>query len=181
MDFKRGLLIGVVVGLVVERVFNNLLWHRRERRPAALLSGGESESPQVQRLMTAEAEVSRLQAELAENRQKLATVEHKLQGAQAKSRGPEQTLAKSPSNLKPTAKPAAKSPKKERSDRLEQIKGIGTVFARRLNEAGINTFEQLAQLSPDRIREIVQAGARQKIEPETWIEEARALGEKDEG
>jgi predicted flap endonuclease-1-like 5' DNA nuclease len=180
MDFKRGLLIGVVVGWLVEWAFDNLFWHKPERRPA-LLSGGENESTHLQRLMTAEAEVSRLQAELAENRQRLATVERELQAAQAKVKETEPARETPPAELNPPAKRTAKATKKVRRDQLEQIKGIGAVFARRLNEAGIHTFAQLAELSPDRTREIVDVDEWQKIEPEKWIEEARELGEKDEG
>jgi predicted flap endonuclease-1-like 5' DNA nuclease len=58
-------------------------------------------------------------------------------------------------------------------DRLEDISGIGDVFARRLNEAGIYTFAQLADQMPDRLREIIKPESWQKIEPEKWIAEAR--------
>ncbi len=40
-------------------------------------------------------------------------------------------------------------------DNLEAIKGIGPIYARRLREAGINTFEQLSQLTPERLGEIL--------------------------
>ena len=33
-------------------------------------------------------------------------------------------------------------------DNLQAIKGIGPAFAKRLNEAGIHTFEQLSKLTP---------------------------------
>jgi predicted flap endonuclease-1-like 5' DNA nuclease len=142
----------------------------------ALLRGG---GPQLQRL-TAEGEVSRLQAELAENRQKLATTEHELKTAQARLKEAEQTLEQLRAELNLPVQPAAEPAKNERKDRLERIRGIGAVFARRLNEVGISTFEQLAELSPDRIREIVHVEEWQKIEPEKWIEEARELGGAEE-
>ncbi len=44
---------------------------------------------------------------------------------------------------------------KEGRDNFEAIKGIGPVFARRLREAGINTFEQLSQLTPERLGDIL--------------------------
>jgi predicted flap endonuclease-1-like 5' DNA nuclease len=40
-------------------------------------------------------------------------------------------------------------------DNLEAIKGIGPVYARRLREAGINTFAELSQLPPERLGEIL--------------------------
>ena len=122
--------------------------------------------------MTAEGEVSRLQAELAETRQKLATTKHKLQLAQAKLK----EVGQSSEPLEPELASPSDPGKAGGKDRLERIRGIGAVFARRLNEAGVSTFEQLAELSPDRIREILRVAEWQKIEPEKWIEEARELG-----
>lgn len=40
-------------------------------------------------------------------------------------------------------------------DNLEAIKGIGTVYARRLREAGIHTFEQLSRLTRGQLGEIL--------------------------
>lgn len=40
-------------------------------------------------------------------------------------------------------------------DNLQAINGIGPVFAKRLNEAGIHTFEQLSQLPPEKMEKIL--------------------------
>lgn len=42
-------------------------------------------------------------------------------------------------------------------DNLQAIKGIGPVIAKRLNAAGVYTFEELAQLTPDELEEILGA------------------------
>jgi predicted flap endonuclease-1-like 5' DNA nuclease len=63
-------------------------------------------------------------------------------------------------------------------DQLEEIDGIGEVYANRLNEAGVYSFEQLAELLPERIREIINPEEWQKIEPESWIAEAKAFAAK---
>lgn len=60
-------------------------------------------------------------------------------------------------------------------DQLEDIDGIGDVYAQRLNEAGIYAFEQLAELSVDRIRELIGPEEWQKIDPESWIAQAKAF------
>lgn len=39
------------------------------------------------------------------------------------------------------------------NDNLQAIKGIGPAFSKRLNEAGINTFEQLSNLTPQELEE----------------------------
>ena len=62
------------------------------------------------------------------------------------------------------------------ADDLQNITGIGPVFASRLNEAGIWTFADLASKDPEEVREIVSSGrVENMIEPEEWIAEARQL------
>lgn len=41
------------------------------------------------------------------------------------------------------------------SENLQAIKGIGPAFAKRLNDAGITTFEQLSRLKPKELDEIL--------------------------
>lgn len=151
MDFKRGLLLGLVVGLLLEWVIDHLLWPRAEEN---MVIEGEVKG---QRFLAAENEVSRLQAELAAVRQKLANAERKQPASQRRAK-----------TKQPVAAP--------QQDQLEQVKGIGAVFAQRLHEAGVHTFKQLAELSPEQVREIVQALEWQKIDPESWIAQAKALG-----
>ncbi len=44
---------------------------------------------------------------------------------------------------------------KQGRDNFQAIKGIGPVFSKRLREAGIETFEQLAELTPQQMEEIL--------------------------
>lgn len=60
-----------------------------------------------------------------------------------------------------------------RRDPLIDINGIGPVYEKRLNDAGIQTFAELAALTPERIRTIIKPENWQLFEPEKWIEEAR--------
>jgi large subunit ribosomal protein L21 len=66
-------------------------------------------------------------------------------------------------------------------DDLEKITGIGPAYARVLQQAGVRTFAELSQLSPDRLRQIISPKEWQKIEPEVWIEEARTFARKTDG
>ena len=68
------------------------------------------------------------------------------------------------------APPAPNTPRGK--DPLEVIKGIGPIFARRLNHGGIFTFEELARLTPAEVRRVVAVADWHKIEPEEWIAEA---------
>ncbi len=57
---------------------------------------------------------------------------------------------------------------------LTLISGIGPAYARRLNEAGIMTFAQLAELAPEKVRKLAHLGEWQG-DPEGWIRQAKAL------
>ena len=58
-------------------------------------------------------------------------------------------------------------------ERLEDIYGIGPVYGKRLRDAGVSTFAQLAEQSPDRIREIMGIEDWQAADPDSWISQAR--------
>lgn len=63
----------------------------------------------------------------------------------------------------------------QKKDSLEKLAGIEPIYAKRLNEAGIYTFAELADQTPERLREIVSVEDGQKIDPESWIIEARLI------
>ena len=70
-----------------------------------------------------------------------------------------------------------------RQQSLEQIRGIGPIYATRLREAGVQTFADLAQLPPERIVEIVlrdRDASESLIDAEDWIRQARELAEERE-
>ena len=58
-------------------------------------------------------------------------------------------------------------------DRLELIKGIGPVIARKFNDAGVFTFKQLAELSPAQIEQIVGQGIKGLTDEEGLIAQAK--------
>lgn len=61
---------------------------------------------------------------------------------------------------------------------LEQIQGIGPVFARRLHEVGIVTLADLAAQTPEQVRAIVASLRGGKlINAQAWIDQARRLQE----
>lgn len=149
MRFRYGLLIGVMVGWMLEQV-----WGKLSGRPQTLellltakdearqwqLKALELEQRQAQLLSPAQAEA--LQQQLGEARLLIEELQIRL------------------SNL-PNA--------------LTRIKGIGRAFAEKLNAAGIYRFNDLAALSPDEIIDIIDAKPWQKVEPEKWIAQAKKL------
>jgi predicted flap endonuclease-1-like 5' DNA nuclease len=75
----------------------------------------------------------------------------------------------------PESDPAGRESLALEPDNLEEINGIGPVFAQRLNQAGIFTFEALSRQTPERLEEVVSAGRRQVIDTAAWIEQAKEL------
>jgi len=61
-----------------------------------------------------------------------------------------------------------------RPDELEEISGIGPATARRLNDAGVYTYKQLANLSPEQLQEI---SGTNRWDPNDWIKQANELGD----
>ncbi len=78
-----------------------------------------------------------------------------------------------PVDAPPSSANAPKPAKAATPDDLTAIKGIGPVFAKRLNEAGITTFAGLAAASADQLRQITNATA--VANPEEWIAQARSM------
>ena len=71
----------------------------------------------------------------------------------------------------PAALPLKKEPTPDPDD-LTMIKGIGPVFATRLNKAGIFTYAQLAAQKAEKVQFITQVT---RWDPADWIAEAAEL------
>ncbi len=65
-------------------------------------------------------------------------------------------------------------------DDLTRIQGIGNVFARKLQDAGISTFAQLAAQSPEHLAAICQAPDWRKPDYQSWIYQAQKLSQGSE-
>lgn len=146
MNFWVGLIIGLILGWVIEWVIDWLFWRREEEAAPAPAAASRTVDLDLQgKLAALEAEKASLAARLQE----------------ALNREPQVIVQE-----------VVKEVMIER-DRLQKIHGVGDVFTRRFNEAGVFTFAQLAALTPERAREIIKPEEWQAIEPEQWIAEAR--------
>lgn len=63
-------------------------------------------------------------------------------------------------------------------DDLKIIKGIGTVIERKLNEAGIYTFEQLGKLTAADLRRILGNAIERLANEESLLQQARDLARR---
>ena len=87
-----------------------------------------------------------------------------------------------PKTTQTEADTAASPPPRGRdmADDLEEIRGVGPVYARRLNDVGVNTFTGLAGLTPEKLRAII--GPRVAGQDfNSWIQQARDLAGMGEG
>ena len=73
-----------------------------------------------------------------------------------------------PETIPARAVPAAAPP-----DDLVTLHGIGPAFAQRLLEAGIRTYADLAQLTPEQVADLVQVPVW-RIRRDDWIGQAAA-------
>ena len=99
--------------------------------------------------------------------------------------GTKKPAAKKAQAKKPAAKKStAKKDTKKKGDDLKKIEGIGPKIAGLLNEAGINTFADLAKANEKQLADVLQeAGARFRLaKHDTWSEQAQlaADGKTDE-
>ena len=60
-------------------------------------------------------------------------------------------------------------------DRLEIIQGIGPAIVKKLNQAGIDTFQALSQLTPERLKELVGSRTAKLLDTESVISQAKKL------
>lgn len=111
----------------------------------------------VDELLNQIAETERLRANLKETKEKLETSNSKLDNIQT-------ALGRAKSQIKHTGK-----------SQLQLIKGIGPATDRKLKAAGIVTVADLAEETPERLREILNLKPTSRMKPETWIEEAQQL------
>jgi|GEM_PF-2685149 len=66
-------------------------------------------------------------------------------------------------------------------DNLTRISGVGPVYRRKLHEAGVKTFAQLAALTPEELTAIIQPAEYQKPAFEQWIADAGLLAAQPAG
>ena len=64
-------------------------------------------------------------------------------------------------------------------DALTVIKGIGPVYQWKLRDAGVNTYQQLAESDPDQLRRMLGIKDWQRVDVGSWIEQARDWAQRE--
>lgn len=106
----------------------------------------------------------------------------KKETAPAKEAAPKAAAKKPAAKKDEAAKPAAKkaAPKKEatpaKADDLTKMKGLGKVFAGKLEAEGITTFAQIAKMKKADVEALEEKiGAAGKFESNDWVAQAKEL------
>ena len=64
-------------------------------------------------------------------------------------------------------------------DNMTVIKGIGPVYQWKLRDAGVSSYKQLAEADPDQLRRMLDVKAWQRVNVESWIEQARDWAKRE--
>jgi len=86
------------------------------------------------------------------------------------------------SQVVPSLSKTSKAPPRVGEDRLTDIKGIGPVYASRLYEAGIQSFRQLAALTPEELDNLlnVPGWRKRSVDTQSWIDQAKHFASQRE-
>jgi len=136
--------LGLLVGWLVEWVIDWVYWRGRIRAVAEEMAQSAQDN----------ARLSQENEKLAEDSAKLSQENAKLAQENADLNG---RIASLETKVSRKSQLSKTKPIRDKAgmDNLQAIRGVGPVIAKRLNEAGIYTFEEMAQLTPDELEEIL--------------------------
>jgi large subunit ribosomal protein L21 len=114
-------------------------------------------------------EMEDIRNENASLREYIGTLESQLQAKSLESKSVQGTA--------PHSEPEPVQPKREKDD-LKAIKGIGPAIEKKLNNAGIHTFEALAGLSSGELENIL-GSTRRLVQEGDLISQAKKLAKQN--
>jgi len=143
--------------------------HLDEQESARQAQGAEDARGRAEYVATLKSAVAAVRGELQADLSEAGQVWGSFAGQMQQHR------AGRPIAAPPPPPPPSSPPKEEAAaDDLTAIRGIGSGTQRRLNEARIFTYAQLAESTPEELRRILGEGA-QAARAGEWIEQAREL------
>ncbi len=134
---------------------------------------------ELDRELAAQAEsVQRLDARVGEHTKMLVTAATE----RREQAGILERLLAQVGQLVPLVNRVVNNPPRPGQDRLTDVKGIGPVYAGKLYEAGIQTFRQLAAMTPVELYTLISEPKwrMRSIDAESWIEQAEHLASQRE-
>jgi len=149
---------------------------------------GETATSEEKAIVTEQAEVEVVESEapVSEDAESMTaeTVVAVAEGdveETAEAAAPEHEEVPEPEPQAEELQPASPSPvgRPDGADDFTKMRGVGPKFSEALYAAGITTFDQVANMTPEQLQEVVQAAAWQKVDFDEWIEQASELSQQD--
>ncbi len=161
------LVVGFLGGWLLEYYLDLKYWEMRARRRGLFFNGKQDPATGPEKVAFLPADDGQLNATLREFLDKreteIKTLQLELEKYQTRYEELEQKFERY----------MATHP-----DELVAVRGIGRIYQWKLRDAGISSYEQLANVTPERLREILEVPAWRKFEPEAWIEQAKVLARR---
>lgn len=154
-------ILGLLIGWLVEWIIDWFYWRRRTQ-------GLNDSAAQCQQ------KVASLEAELSSSRKEFQSLQAKASQLESEKAELEARWTQARQELE-TTRTQTISPEPPIPDDLEVINGIGPVIAKRLNQNGIYTFEQLAAQTPEFLQAILGDVIQRLADENSLIDQARQL------
>lgn len=144
--------LGLLLGWLVEWVIDWFYWRHRYAGQETVLEAAKAAEAQARQ-------------QAAEAREQAAKLEERLIAAES--------VSFSVPDLAPEPPTIPNKP-----DDLTAIKGIGPVIAKKLNEAGISTYQQLSRLSSDEFEQILGDLIQRFVNERSILDQASNLAKQ---
>lgn len=156
------LISGAIIGFVVEYFVDQTLYGERRPAPPA---AQPADTPAVRLPAETQLQPDNRGQEFEALMEKVRRHEVELQGLiqQASTREAQFEGLQSQFDLY----------RKNHPDPLVRIRGIGPVYQRKLREAGINSFAELAAADPGELRQALGIKSWQRVDIDSWVRQAR--------
>lgn len=143
-------ILGLLVGWLVEWVIDWLYWRKRLQQNQAALQTCQDKQKDLD---------SQIKALITENEE----LKKQLKQTKPQVMAPVQAA-------EPVVPPTP--------DKLQKIKGIGPVIEKKLNEAGVYTFEQLASKNTEYLREVLGEVIERLADEDAIIQQAQLFADQ---
>jgi len=167
------LVVGFLVGWLLEYYLDLKYWEvRAKRRGFAVSQEGTTSDTMTSRTFAEPPE-----ADVRTNKQLAATLRDFLEKREAETHALRQELEGQKVHYADLGRQFEQYMATHPDD-LTAIRGVGRIYQWKLRDAGVSSYTQLANTTPEQLREILGVPAWRKFEPDTWIEQAKVLTER---
>ena len=177
MEVGIALVAGIAIGWVIEWVIDWLFWRR------GVAGFYATETALRGQIADLQAEISAASTDIVQSQNDLSAARAQLHASQTKEAELERKLNEATIASAALEHPADKMISIDEDptvtmgivDKLVRINGIDAVYEEMLIAAGVATYAELAIVDVERLAEIIQPAAWQRIDFEIWIAQAKDI------